>query len=580
VLAVYTGSGADFASLVSVACDNNSGSNGLTSRLHFITTSGTTYFLVVDGVDGASGTVALNYTTLGDSRAPRVVFTSAPRANTRLTNGSFNIGGITVDNDVVTGVEWRLTNDLGATTWAPAAGTAAWDFTAYGWRPGLNTVEVRASDSWGNSSPVVARRYLLLAPLEIEVDGCGKVTRGFLGTSFRKAGTRVTVTATPCQNYLFAGWTGGESGDRARLSFIMPTGLVLTAHFVTNPFIALRGSYAGLFYETNVVSQESAGYVTARTTDRGTYSGRLRIGARSYGFSGRLGLDGRATNSVRRGRTNLPFGLELDLNLGQPMERLTGRVIDETWTAELAAHRAVFSARANPAPYRGRYTLLLPANGSPGTPEGDGYGAVNVTAGGAARFVGSLADGTPLSQGAAVSPEGWWPVYAPLHRGAGSVLSWVSFATNTAVLGGNPVQTDLAGDWRWLKPGLPTARYYPAGFTNLLAAVGSRYTPPVGATNGALTFSNGVVSFRGGSLAEPFTNTVLRAPNDRVTNQESNQLGLTIVRGNGLFSGRVSLPGTRTSMPFKGAIFQNGDFGSGYFLLTNASGPVWLGPQE
>jgi hypothetical protein len=61
VLAVYTGPGTDFASLVPVACDNNSGSDGFTSKVFFNVTSNTMYFVAVDGVNGASGTVKLNY---------------------------------------------------------------------------------------------------------------------------------------------------------------------------------------------------------------------------------------------------------------------------------------------------------------------------------------------------------------------------------------------------------------------------------------------------------------------------------------------------------------------------------------
>jgi len=61
VLAVYVGSGTDFASLQSVACDNNSGADGKTSLVRFPVTGGTTYFIAVDGVNAATGNVRLNY---------------------------------------------------------------------------------------------------------------------------------------------------------------------------------------------------------------------------------------------------------------------------------------------------------------------------------------------------------------------------------------------------------------------------------------------------------------------------------------------------------------------------------------
>jgi hypothetical protein len=60
VLAVYIGPGDSYATLTNVACDNNSGANGLTSRVSFKTKAGTTYFIAVDGVNGAQGTVKLS----------------------------------------------------------------------------------------------------------------------------------------------------------------------------------------------------------------------------------------------------------------------------------------------------------------------------------------------------------------------------------------------------------------------------------------------------------------------------------------------------------------------------------------
>jgi hypothetical protein len=64
VLAVYTATGPTYADLVSVACDNNSGANGLTSSLNFPAAAGVNYYIVVDGVGATTGTVRLNYKLL------------------------------------------------------------------------------------------------------------------------------------------------------------------------------------------------------------------------------------------------------------------------------------------------------------------------------------------------------------------------------------------------------------------------------------------------------------------------------------------------------------------------------------
>ena len=58
LLGVYTGSAVN--ALTTIASDNNSGSNGLTSKVSFAATAGVVYRIAVDGVAGAAGTIALN----------------------------------------------------------------------------------------------------------------------------------------------------------------------------------------------------------------------------------------------------------------------------------------------------------------------------------------------------------------------------------------------------------------------------------------------------------------------------------------------------------------------------------------
>lgn len=64
VLAVYTATGTAYSNLVEMACDNNSGTNGLTSSLNFPASRGVTYYIAVDGVGAATGLVQLNYKLL------------------------------------------------------------------------------------------------------------------------------------------------------------------------------------------------------------------------------------------------------------------------------------------------------------------------------------------------------------------------------------------------------------------------------------------------------------------------------------------------------------------------------------
>jgi hypothetical protein len=126
---------------------------------------------------------------------------------------------------------------------------------------------------------------------------------------------------------------------------------------------------------------------------------------------------------------------------------------------------------------------------------------------------------------------------------------------------------------------VPSAIFYPLGFTNLVGVTGARYTAPAGSTNRCVALTNGIVVFEDGNLAGPFTNAVTLTETNRVINGSSNYLTLSLSISNGLFSGRVKVPGTTLTNSFKGALRQDRDSGSGYFLGTNQSGRVYLGPE-
>lgn len=76
VLAIYTGSATDFLSLASVACSSTNPAAGKETAV-FSATGGTVYYIVSDGVGGASGSVNLTYTLA----APPVI-TSDPASRT------------------------------------------------------------------------------------------------------------------------------------------------------------------------------------------------------------------------------------------------------------------------------------------------------------------------------------------------------------------------------------------------------------------------------------------------------------------------------------------------------------------
>ena len=64
VVAVYTGMATNYAGLTEVTCDNDSGLDGMDSKLSFETQADTTYFIAVDAVGGVGGNVQLNHVLL------------------------------------------------------------------------------------------------------------------------------------------------------------------------------------------------------------------------------------------------------------------------------------------------------------------------------------------------------------------------------------------------------------------------------------------------------------------------------------------------------------------------------------
>jgi len=239
------------------------------------------------------------------------------------------------------------------------------------------------------------------------------------------------------------------------------------------------------------------------------------------------------------------------------------------WSATLLADRAVWNSRANKSPIAGKYTALIAAdtNSSVGPP-GEGFGKVTVSAGGIVTLSGTLADTTKASQKVSLSKSNQWPLYVPLHKGKGAVLSWVKF---------DPTQpeTDFGGALSWIKQSQPTTKYYSAGFTNDTSLAGSAFVT-ANATNRVLDLTNGLVAFTGGNLAADFTNSVALGADSKVSNRDgtTNKLVLSIQKSSGLMTGSVTPPGQTRSLPFKGAVLQKQKRAGGFIPGTNETGRV------
>ena len=76
VIAIFRRNPANPAVLQELACDNNGGVDRRDSSTNVFVSAGQTNFIVIDGVNGASGTLRLNYSLVPPSRLRSMGFTS------------------------------------------------------------------------------------------------------------------------------------------------------------------------------------------------------------------------------------------------------------------------------------------------------------------------------------------------------------------------------------------------------------------------------------------------------------------------------------------------------------------------
>jgi hypothetical protein len=330
-----------------------------------------------------------------------------------------------------------------------------------------------------------------------------------------------------------------------------------------------KGSYSGLIYEPEA-SAASSGAVSVSIGSKSSYSGRLRAGTRSRSFTGHFDAAGSATNIIKLDGAN---SLVLRLRIGSGDERgmITGQLGEGSRAANLTANRHSFDARTNPAPCAGVYTIILPGAASEGRlPEGCSYGVVKVSAGGLISFAGALADGTKVAQAAGLSTNRYWPVYIPLYRGGGMLLSWLAFTPQT--------NSDIIGDLKWIKPPAVRGKYYPAGFTNECTAIASRYHTPASPQAPLLDPAQVSAEFSGGDLSSNFTTSLELGPFGRVKDLGAAGLSMRFSLNTGLFQGRVVDAATGERWNFGGAVILNMNMGFGMMLGRDKTSRVVISP--
>lgn len=495
-----------------------------------------------------------------DSSRPVVRITS-PTSSPSYTAAAatLTLGGTASDTSGLARVVWS--NDRGGA--GVAVGTTTWRVEGIALRSGINVITVTAYDVSGNSGvDTLTVVYGSSGSLTVLTSPGGTVSPNMNGRNL-PAGSRVTLTAKPSAGYIFANWTGSILAAAPRITFILQTNMVLQANFVPNPFSNLKSTYSGLYSDSAGIAHQGSGGFTLVLTAGGVCSGKLQTGQGRYSFSGQLDFQGAGRFAVNR-RGMAPLAVELHLDVTNNTGKVAGTVNDGSSTSALSGTRAALQAQ--PA----SYTMIFPGQaGASGEPAGDSWATVTVNRSARVRLIASLADGTPFTQSAVLSPDGIWPLYTALYRGQGHVWSWMAF-TNGAAGGAGGAVT-------WVKPANAGTGSYPNGFTMETAAYGSSYARPA-AGSPVLGYTDAVLVLSAGNPSGSSTNYIVL--NSRGSATATNKLTLSVSASTGAFKGRVLDPVSNGWVPFSGVVLQNRNNGAGWFPSGDQCGRVYLGPAR
>ena len=407
--------------------------------------------------------------------------------------------------------------------------------------------------------------------LTVQVNGSGSIIPNRDG-QILKIGASYSMTAAPSAGNVFAGWTGTVDASTPTINFTMQNGMTLKANFIPNPFATHAGTFRGTI-QSDPPSFAASGFFRITTTASGLFSGRIVLGSAATSISGKFQADGSFTKAISIPGYGL-LNLNLQLHLLDASDQITGAISNASFNADLSGDRATFGSQ-NPAPYAGRYTIILPSAGGD-APFGTGYGTVVIDTYGNVRTSGSLADGAVFSQGTTIGKTGTWSLFAGLYGAHGSISG--------PVMVQNLVSSDMDAQLFWSRPVIPSARYFPNGFNVTISLLGSTYTAPSAGTrilDLADTTSNALIGYMGGGVMLEIDQTATLNASNQITidlpGEDHLRLGFNLA--NGLFSGTFINPDNRRLTVFRGVVFQKQNIAAGYFLGTSDSGVINISPN-
>ena len=285
------------------------GTNYLTLTKVTTANAGSYTVLVGNSAGVVTSSVAV-LTVLAPASRPTVAITS-PAAGARTANPVLSgtaTGTTPIVNYWITNVNNGVNSVLSgqAALAGGARSVSNWTISA-DLLPGTNILAVQGSVANIDIPSTVATRvffYEVPSPFTVTTSGDGGGTVAGAAPAHGEAaptnqallniGEGYLLTATPNKTSLFAGWTVSDgastnTSDTPALRFIMESNLSVQAGFVANFFPEFAGAYNGLFWNTNAVTEETAGMISGLTIGgQGAYSAKVKLGGALYHDFGRL----------------------------------------------------------------------------------------------------------------------------------------------------------------------------------------------------------------------------------------------------------------------------------------------------
>jgi hypothetical protein len=352
---------------------------------------------------------------------------------------------------------------------------------------------------------------------------------------------------------------GGTSNGGVDISAFQTMTIVMPS----NPFQAVTGSYAGLFYDTNTIANASSGYFSLLLASNGTFTGYILGAGDSNTFSGQFDVSNEYASVTASTST-------LDLTLDTSTNAVDGSITNSTggWGGPVLAYRAGYSASSNTS-LAGVYLATMPGFEDPTAgPAGDSIFSITISNNGRVSLSGTMADGTAAVQESQISTAGYYPLYVPLYTGGsgGSVIGWLDFTGSLS----DSVSTNSTLTWFDITG---ATSLYPGGFTNQGVLAASLYNS---AQANLLGFTSGSLVLSGGNLATNLTNAVTIANNLITVTAPTNGLTLTINSSTGEIQGSFVDPSDSHTNALHAAILQDTNIAPGYFIGTSEGGSFLL----